>query len=52
MNRQVAYAMESVPEDKLNRQCIIGKNKPAPLEWWMKDYLVHMRHHLKQIFED
>jgi len=51
MNRQVAYAMESVPQNKLNTQCIIGKNKPAPLEWWMKDYLVHMRHHLAQIFE-
>ena len=51
INRQVAYAMESVPEDKLNNQLIIGKNKPAPLDWWMTDYLVHMRHHLAQIFE-
>jgi DinB family protein len=51
MNRQIAYAMESVPENKLKTECIIGKNKPEPLEWWMKDYLVHMRHHLAQIFE-
>jgi hypothetical protein len=51
INGQVAYAMESVPENKLKTSCIIGKNAPAPLEWWMKDYLVHMRHHLAQIFE-
>ena len=51
LNRQVAHAMESVPESKLKTRLVIGKNEPAPLEWWMKDYLVHMRHHLEQIFE-
>ncbi len=52
LNRQVAQAMESVPSDRLKTRCIIGKNEPATLEWWMKDYLTHMRHHLSQIFAD
>jgi hypothetical protein len=51
-NRQVAQAMESVPADRLKTRCIIGKNEPGTLEWWMTDYLVHMRHHLAQIFAD
>lgn len=52
MNRQVAHAIESVPENRLQTRCIIGKNEPATLEWWIRDYLVHMRHHLAQILED
>jgi hypothetical protein len=52
VNRQVAQAIESVPENRLKTRCIIGKNEPATLEWWMRDYLVHMRHHLAQIFEN
>ena len=51
LNRQVAQAIESVPEGRLKTRCIIGKNEPATLEWWMRDYLVHMRHHLNQILE-
>ena len=51
LNRQVARAIESVPENRLNTRCIIGTNEPGTLEWWMRDYLVHMRHHLDQIFE-
>jgi DinB family protein len=51
MNRQVAHAMESVPDGKLRTRCIISKNEPVTLEFVMQDYLVHMRHHLAQIFE-
>jgi len=51
-NRQVAQTIESVQENRLKTRCIIGKNEPATLEWWMRDYLVHMRHHLAQILEN
>lgn len=49
MNRHVAMVMESVPAGKLQTPCTIGDHEPASLEWWMQDYLRHLRHHLTQI---
>jgi DinB superfamily len=50
MNAQLAAAMDSVPADRLATSCVIGNDPPAPLEWWMRDYVRHLRHHLAQIF--
>jgi hypothetical protein len=50
MNRHLAYAIESVPASALQTRCIIGGNEPVTLEWLMRDYLRHLRHHLAQIF--
>jgi hypothetical protein len=50
LNSQVAAAMESVPPDRLATACVIGEDPPASLEWWMHDYVRHLRHHLAQIF--
>lgn len=49
LNGHVAYAMESVPASALQTQCVIGASDPATLEWVMRDYLRHLRHHLDQI---
>jgi hypothetical protein len=49
LNRQVAAAVDSLPAEKLQTTCVIGQEKPAPLEWWVEDYLRHMKHHLEQI---
>jgi hypothetical protein len=51
LNAQVAAAMESVSVACLGHTCMIGNDPPAPLEWWMRDYLRHLRHHLQQIVE-
>jgi hypothetical protein len=51
LNGQVAAAMESVPADRLATPCLIGDDAAAPLEWWMRDYVRHMRHHLAQILD-
>jgi hypothetical protein len=51
MNEQIAAAMASVPLDRYATTCIIGDAEPASLEWWMRDYVRHMRHHLQQIFD-
>ena len=51
LNGQVAAAMESVPADRLATSCTIGSDPPATLEWWMHDYVRHMRHHLAQILD-
>ena len=49
LNRQVAAVIESVPAEKLQTPCSIGNQDPMPLEWWMRDYLRHLKHHLEQI---
>jgi hypothetical protein len=49
LNRHVAAAIETVPDDRLATSCRIGSHEPAPLEWWMTDYLRHVRHHLGQL---
>ena len=49
LNRHVAAVIESVPAEKLQTPCTIGDREPASLEWWMRDYVRHLRHHLEQI---
>ncbi len=49
LNRQVAAVIEFVPAERLQTPCIIGGQEPNPLDWWMRDYLRHLKHHLEQI---
>ena len=49
LNRHVAAVIEAVPAEKLQTPCIIGDHEPASLEWWMRDYLRHLKHHLEQL---
>ncbi len=49
LNRHVAAVIESVPADKLATPCTIGDHQPESLEWWMRDYLRHLKHHLDQL---
>lgn len=51
LNEQVAAAMRSVPPDRMSTSCAIGSDPPATLDWWMHDYVRHMRHHLAQILD-
>lgn len=52
LNLQVAAAIASTPAERLATPCLIGADPPAPLEWWMRDYLRHLRHHLAQILDE
>jgi hypothetical protein len=49
LNRHVAAVIESMPAEKLETLCTIGDREPTSLEWWMRDYLRHLKHHLAQI---
>lgn len=51
MNRHLAHVMANVPADRLGTKCVIGDGEPVTLEWLMTDYVRHLRHHLKQIFD-
>ena len=49
LNRQIAAVMEGVPAETLATVCHIGEADAASLEWWMRDYLRHLKHHLGQL---
>ena len=49
LNRHVAAVIERVPAETLQTPCTIGHGEPASLEWWMRNYVRHLRHHLEQI---
>jgi hypothetical protein len=48
LNRHLAAVIETLPADKLQTPCSIGGREPASLEWWTRDYVRHLRHHLEQ----
>ena len=52
LNCHVAQIIEGVPPVRLSARCVIGDAEPATLEWWMQDYMRHLRHHLAQIEGD
>ncbi|HUR19909.1 MAG TPA: DinB family protein [Vicinamibacterales bacterium] len=48
-NLHIAHVIEHIPEAHRNVQCLIGTYPPATLGFLAHDYVVHLRHHLKQI---
>jgi hypothetical protein len=51
LNRQIVRILSNYPADKLHAVCDTGKNEVQlhTVEWLAGDYVVHMRHHLRQI---
>jgi hypothetical protein len=60
-NMHLAHVISAIPEDSLMRARIhhnldqlamrpVDKNDAATLDYFVRDYLVHMKHHLEQIF--
>lgn len=49
LNRHLAGAVELVPTGKLATLCAAGQEEPKPLEWWLRDYVRHLKHHIEQI---
>lgn len=50
-NDHLSHIIERIPEDAEGSPCNIGKEDPVPLDFVVKDYLVHLRLHLKDILE-
>jgi len=62
-NLHLVHVASVVPEDALTkpRAChnqnqiafnLVDKNEPATLEYLIRDYVDHLRHHLNQIFDE
>jgi hypothetical protein len=62
-NLHLAHLMEHVPEDALKKLRVkhnldeiawktISKDEPVTLEYFMRDYIGHLKNHLRQIFNE
>lgn len=50
-NRHLFHVIRSMPAKSLQGRCFIGDNLPVTLEELIRDYVEHLKHHLKQILE-
>jgi hypothetical protein len=52
LNRHLAHTIQAMDEQNYNRTCDTGKQtvELRTLDFLAEDYLVHMKHHLNQIF--
>ena len=50
-NHHLGHVIECIPEDAVSSPCNIGKENPVPLDFVIRDYLRHLRHHLEDILE-
>lgn len=50
-NRHLAHVMRRIPAAALGVPCRIGDDVSVTLGYLLEDYVVHMRHHLRQIKE-
>ena len=48
-NNHLSHVIGCIPEDAKSSPCNIGSEDPVPLDFVTKDYLRHLRHHLKDI---
>jgi hypothetical protein len=48
-NKHLIELIRLIPEEKLTRECNIGKERNVTLQWLIDDYLRHLEHHLKQL---
>jgi len=62
-NLHLLHVMAFTPADQLAKRCVqhslqtiafetVNESEPATLEYLMKDYVVHLKHHLSQIFDN
>ncbi|MBI2688758.1 MAG: DinB family protein [Acidobacteria bacterium] len=50
-NLFLARLIGLIPDERLGAKCSIGGHAPVTLEFLAADYVAHMQHHLRQIFE-
>ena len=50
-NNHLSHVIECIPEDAESSPCNIGKENPVPLDFVIRDYLRHLRDHLRDILE-
>ena len=51
LNAQLGHVISRIPADRLDTPCRIGGSEAMTLEFVVRDYVRHLRHHLKQILD-
>lgn len=51
-NRHLSDVIERIPESALSSPCNVGKPDPVTLEFVVRDYLRHLRHHMSFLVGD
>jgi hypothetical protein len=51
LNRHLAHVISRIPSDRLGTPCRIGESLGMTLEFVIRDYVKHLRHHLAQILD-
>jgi hypothetical protein len=51
LNVHLAHVMARIAATDLGTPCRIGGSEPMTLEFVVRDYMVHLRHHLEQILD-
>jgi hypothetical protein len=52
LNKQIAFIFKDVSEEQLKTKINLYDLSICDLEFLIEDYITHMKHHLKQIFEE
>ena len=50
-NLFLAGLVRRIPEEFLERECIVGESRPVTLQFLIEDYTLHMQHHLDHILK-
>jgi hypothetical protein len=50
-NKQLLEIIKRIPAENLMRECKMRDGKQVTLELLVNDYITHLQHHLKQIFD-
>lgn len=50
-NLHLHHLMEKIPAGRHESLCIVEEKSPVTLEYLMRDYVRHLKHHLKQLLE-
>jgi hypothetical protein len=51
LNRHLAHVIGRIDDARLATPCRIGASQPLTLEFIVRDYVRHLRHHLEQILD-
>jgi hypothetical protein len=51
LNQQIVYVISGIPANKLSYTVTIPTGETKSLEWLIIEYIEHMNHHWKQVFE-
>lgn len=52
LNKQIAFILKDISEEQLATKINLYDLSICDLEFLIEDYITHMKHHLKQIFEE